>query len=170
VAGQPPDGHHADPVVHGIQASRCIVLDEVAAQRANLRERLRVIEGQQVVRSLGLQAPVYVRKTVGDGVDSGRREPRPDQTGAQRVDVRPHGAAAHQGRLERGGAPAHEGVVDGVPWLGQPLDEIGRQLGLEAGAVADLVQGVRLTLPGCPELALQARRCGADAEGPQVVD
>jgi hypothetical protein len=42
--------------------------------------------------------------------------------------------------------------VDEVAGDGEPLDEEARQLGLEAGAVGDLVQAGGLALAGGPEL------------------
>src|SRR5262249_44618977 len=70
-----------------------------------------------------------------------------------------HGAPAQRG-LDRRGAAAAERVVNAVALAGEALDEIGRELRLEAGAVRDLVDRAALALAAGPELAFVYRHRG----------
>jgi hypothetical protein len=45
------------------------------------------------------------------------------------------------------------GIVDDVAFVGEPPDEVGWKLRLEACAIGDLVDGTRLPLAARPELA-----------------
>ena len=71
--------------------------------------------------------------------------------GADRVHIVPVGNPTKESRFNERCAPSHEGVIDPIARRAQPRDEEFRQLRLEAGAVADFMERMGLTLPGGPE-------------------
>ena len=62
------------------------------------------------------------------------------------------------------GAAAHEGIIDDIARLREALDKKARQLRLEARAVADLVQRMRLPLTGGPEFVDEYWHVGTAGE------
>ena len=86
-------------------------------------------------------------------------------TTAERVDVAPGWRPAEQCRFQHRDAPAHERVVHRIAGLRKALDEEPRELGLETGAIGDLVQRLRRALATGPELVdevVDGERAGAD--------
>src|SRR4051812_3623234 len=81
-----------------------------------------------------------------DGLQERGCEARARQQDRERVEVVADRPAAHQGGLEGRRAAPHERVMDPLPPRGQARDEEGGQLRLEAGAVADFMERMRLTL------------------------
>jgi hypothetical protein len=65
--------------------------------------------------------------------------------------------AAEESRLDQRRAASGKRVIDARARPGESLDEEPRQLRLEAGAIGDFVQGMRLPLLGGPELVLEHR-------------
>ena len=83
------------------------------------------------------------------------------QRAAQRIDVGAIRNTAHQGGLDRSRAAPHERVVYDIARSAVSLNEILRQLRLEARAVAHFVEARRLPLPGGPEFARFVKTAGS---------
>jgi len=86
-----------------------------------------------------------------DRTERDRRQSRARQQHAERIDVDANRAATQDRGLDRGRAAPHERIINGVPGLGQTIDEEPRKLRLEARAVADFMDPPGLPLPRGPE-------------------
>ncbi len=148
VAGQAVQRDHPDPGV-----DRVVTDPQAGAQGLDLAQRAGMVEGEKI--GVGRFGPglgqVDVDQTVADRVDSGRVKTGTGQHRTEWIDVVCRRRPAHQGCLNRGGASAGERVVNAVTGDGQAVDEERRQLGFEAGSVADFVQAVTSALAGGPE-------------------
>jgi len=154
VARQAIDRDHPDPVVDFVESAVCSTLEEVRTQRADLAQRLGVIEDEEVVLGVRRVQATQIQSPKSGHYRAQRRriEPRAHQDLTERIDVVGDWTPAHERRLERRGAATGKRIIDGVARGGQALDEEPRQLGLEHRTIADLVQAVRLALRGRPEL------------------
>ena len=113
MAGEPVDRHHPDPAIDAVERSAPLALEQVRPQRADLPQRLGVIEDEQVLgrlagvgRSRRPRAAPATLSSVG-GASRGRSSTR-----AQRVDVAAARHAPQQRRFDERRAAAHERVVD----------------------------------------------------------
>ena len=146
MAGEPVDRHHFDPVVDGLGMRQ-----QKAPQRAKLAQRVLMIKGEKIAALQLPRAPVDLAQARFDRRERGRREARARQQRGQRIHVVADRPASLQRRLQRRRAAPHERVVDALARRGETRDEKLGQLRLETGAIADLVQRMRLALAGGPE-------------------
>ena len=151
VASQPVERDHSDPPVDGIQVSRA--LQQPRAQCGDLAQSVRMVERQQIgLRRVGdLPREVDPREAIADRGDRWWIQPRRGQHRAERVDVVGDRRATHERGLYGSRAPARKWIVNTLAGHGQALDEKCWKLGLEAGAVTDLVNAVAAPLAGSPE-------------------
>jgi hypothetical protein len=118
-------------------------------------QRVLAVKDEKVGIVNGPGAPRDLSETSRD-VGQGRwHQPRPRDQDAQRIDIIADRPPTHQASLDRRRAPSHEGIVDRVSRLRQALDEELGKLGLEACAIAHLVNRMSLPLPRRPELVDQ---------------
>ena len=146
MAGEPVDRHHFDPVVDGLGMRQ-----QKAPQRAKLAQRVLMIKGEKIAALQLSRAPVDFAQARFDRRERGRREARARKQRGQRIYVVADGPASLQRRLQRRRAAPHERVVDALARRGEARDEKLGQLRLETGAIADLMQRMRLALAGGPE-------------------
>ena len=168
--GQPVHGDHPDPAVDAVQAPGRFPLDQVGAQPADLVERAFVKEHVEAVGPVRGRVQRQPREPGFDLRLRRRVQPRFDQDAGNRIDVVAQGVASQQHRFEQRRAAPHERVEDDVAGIRQPGDEEPRQLRLEAGAVGNLVQGMRRALLRRPELVREDRNAAAclDVRPPAV--
>ena len=157
VAGQTVDGNHAQPLVDAIDRARRLALQQIPAQRAQVPQRLGVIEDEQVVAHPSGARPRNLLQPRGNFGQRRRIEPRLKKDAAERVDVGRARNPTEQCGFQRRCAAAGKRIVDRRARSGQPLDEEARQLRLEAGAIRNLVKAVGGPLSLRPELVDQQR-------------
>ncbi len=86
-----------------------------------------------------------------DALQAGRGEPRLEEHPAQWIDICSAGHSAVERGFQQSRSAAHKGVVNQVPGRAQSLDEKSWKLGLEAGAVGDLMQRMSVSLLRSPK-------------------
>jgi hypothetical protein len=144
--------HHAYPAVDAVLGAAARAAIEVLAQAQQLVLGIRMKEHREIDVAARAHSELERAQPLVDVGDARQLQPRKGQDHRQRIDVVDDDVAPAQRSLHRRRAAPAEGVIDDIALLRQPLDEIGRQLRLEAGAVRDLVYGARLALPAGPQL------------------
>jgi hypothetical protein len=127
------------------------MLEEGGAEEADFPERLGMEKRQQAGRGFDFLIPIEEFEPFGDFPDGRRIEPGCGKHFAEGVGIRACGGAPAQGGLEWRGATAHEGVENGFAGLREIFDEVCGEGGLEAGAVGDFVERMRIALAFAPE-------------------
>jgi len=134
--------HHADPAVNSVIATGRLAPLKVLAQPNDLALGPRAEEHAQVDLRASVTGEVERAEPLCDLLQERQIEPRLQQYAAERVHVVAGCTSAKEPCLQEGGPPAHERVVHQVSRLGEARDEEPGQLGLEAGAIGHLVQGM----------------------------
>ena len=157
VAGEAIHRHHAKPSIDAVERARRLASQQIAPQRADVAQRVGVIEDEQVVAHVAAIRPPDVIQTREDLRQGRRIESRLQEDPAERVHVARLGDAAQQRGLQGGCPAAGKRIVDRGSRCGQTLDEETRELRLEAGAIRDFVETVSGPLPSGPELVDEQR-------------
>ena len=151
VAGEPVHGHHPNPAIDAVERPRRLAVEQIVAQRADLAQRIGVIEDEQIVARPPDRTREYL--SVGPRSPSSRAaQAWVQQDPAEWVDVAGHRNAAKEGRFERVVPRPENGSWTRVSGRGETIDEEARELRLEARAIRDLVKAVGGALPARPEL------------------
>ena len=108
-------------------------------------------KGEKFVRGFDVLFPIEAPEPFGDFVDGWGIEPGCGEHFGERVGIGTCGDATAQGGLEWRGAAPHERIENDFAGLREIFDEVCSKRGLEAGAVGDFVERMRLALAFAPE-------------------
>lgn len=153
MAGEAVAADHAQPGINTVKSSFEGPACEPFLPSLDFRERAGVEKDIQfLVKSFGGRE-VHLVQTAFYFPEVGWEEARFDKDAGEGIAVIADDVQAVETGFQQGGAASGEGVVNGSARGSLAFKEKGRELGLEAGAVGNLVQRMSCALAGGPEFA-----------------